>query len=43
MGLNQALLPIDVQFVVGMEKLDLTKVFLLFNKLALNVLALVKR
>ena len=43
MDLNQALLLIDVQFVEGMEKLDLTKVFLLFNKLVLSVLEVEKK
>ena len=43
MGLNQGLPLINVQFVEGMEKLDLTKVFLLFNKPVLSVQEVVKK
>jgi hypothetical protein len=43
MDLNLDILPTDVLIVEEMEELELTKDFLLFNKLVLNVLEVVKK
>ena len=43
MVLNQVLAQIDVPIAVETEELDRIKAFLLFSKLALNVLEVVKK
>ena len=43
MVLNRAIHLIDAHIVGGMVELDLTKVFLLFNKLVLNVMEMEKK
>jgi len=43
MVLNRAIHLTDARIVAGMVELDLTKVFLLFNRLVLNVMEMEKR
>ena len=43
MDLNRVMLLTDAHIVVEMEKLDLTKVFLPYNRLALNVMVMEKK